>query len=323
MDLFGERHDPGEGEQWEPFSKVAVSGFFAALAFFLTGSAVGWTAVPVVVGLLVFVVGMLLGVRGLDTDVAPDFNDYDHFDDEDEDEASAREARLAGTAGLDAEGHTLYGRAWRAVAVVQESRAGRMGLLDDVANDVVLPRRLTGILEVLWDQAALRAEQADAMREAMTPELRAVLGPQREALARSVRAVTRQVEDLEEYARRVQNADSALRAHDLLDSNQKYLDLLARTEDAEGVRDLTAQAADLEAALAQSLRDAVSAGRTLALPAADDPPTLPDLPAVQGAPPEPGPPTLPGLPPVRDTAPGSSTLPEWPPGAHEGPPFRF
>ncbi|MFI0421868.1 hypothetical protein [Spongiactinospora sp. 9N601] len=318
MDLFGERHEPGEGERWRPFSKVAICGFLAALAFILTGSAVGWnSSAPIFVAAAVFVVPMLLGLRGLSTDVHPDMG----FDDEDE--APAREAGWADLAGLDIEGRALYDRAWRAVAMVQESRASRMGLLDDVANDVVLPRRLTEIQDVLWEQAVLRAEQADAMHEAMTPELRAVLGPQREALARSVRAVTRQVEGLEEYARRVQNADSALRAHDLLDSNHRYLDLLARTEDTEGVRDLTAQAADLEAALARSVRDAVSAGRFLALPAAgDDPPTLPDLSAVQDAPPGPGPPTLPGLPPVRDVESGRATLPEWPPGAQEGPPFR-
>ncbi|PZG41868.1 hypothetical protein C1I98_20660 [Spongiactinospora gelatinilytica] len=81
------------------------------------------------------------------------------------------------------------------------------------------------------------------MHEAMTPELRAALGPRREALARSVRAVTRQVEGLEEYARRVQDAP-------------------------------------------------------------------------------PGPPTLPGPPPVRDVESGRATLPEWPPRAQEGPPFR-
>ncbi|GAA4915990.1 hypothetical protein HD597_010857 [Nonomuraea thailandensis] len=162
-------------------------------------------------------------------------------------------------AELDDPALDLLARARRAVMDVTGSRVHRRGLLDAVANDVVLPERLWEIARLVRIHADLRAEQAQALTEVITPELTAVLEPQREALRRSVAAVTERVWELEVYASRVRSADSALRASELQQSNDKYLDLLAQTGDTEGVRALTAQAD----ALTATLREAVAAGRTL------------------------------------------------------------
>ncbi|MEV0827287.1 hypothetical protein [Nonomuraea rubra] len=162
-------------------------------------------------------------------------------------------------AELDEPALDLLARARRAVLDVTGSRVHRKGLLDAIANDVVLPERLWEIARLVRIHTDLRAEQARALTEVITPELTAVLEPQREALRRSVAAVTERVWELESYASRVRAADSALRASELQRSNGKYLDLLAQTGDTEGVRALTAQAD----ALAVTLREAVAAGRTL------------------------------------------------------------
>ncbi|MBB5775355.1 hypothetical protein [Nonomuraea jabiensis] len=163
-------------------------------------------------------------------------------------------------AELDSQALILLARARQAILEVTDSRVHRLGLLDTVANDVVLPERLWHIACLLRTQTELRAEQAEARAELMTPELAAVLEPQQEALRRSVAAVTERVWELEVYAGHVKAADSALRAQELQRSNDRYRDLLARTGDAEGLRDLTERADTL----ARSLREAVEAGQTLA-----------------------------------------------------------
>ncbi len=145
---------------------------------------------------------------------------------------------------LDDSARELLTRARRAVIDVSGSRVNRLGLLDAIAiaNDVVLPERLWEIARLLRTHTELRAEQAQALAEEMTPELAAVLEPQQEALARSVAAVTEQVRDLEEYAIRVRAADAALRANELRESDERYRDLLARTGDTEAVARLIDQA---------------------------------------------------------------------------------
>ncbi|UBU12883.1 hypothetical protein [Nonomuraea gerenzanensis] len=153
----------------------------------------------------------------------------------------------------------LLARARRAIRDVTGSRVHRLGLLDAVANDVVLPERLWEIARLVRVHTGLRAEQALALTEVVTPELTAVLGPQQEALRRSVAAVTERVWELEAYASRVRSADSALRASELQQSNDTYLDLLAQTGEEEGVRALSDQAD----ALTRTLREAIAAGETL------------------------------------------------------------
>ncbi|MCG5215412.1 hypothetical protein [Streptosporangium sp. KLBMP 9127] len=169
-------------------------------------------------------------------------------------------------ADLDLDARELVGRVRDAIEQVSRSQVKRLGMLDGIADDVVLPHRLWDIARLLRIQVALRAEQAAALTGVVTPELAEVLAPQREALNRSVETVVGQVREIEAYAQRVAAADAALRARDLMKSNDKYRDLLARTHDTEGLRDLADQVRDLESRLAGSLRDVVAAGRTLAVP---------------------------------------------------------
>lgn len=145
-------------------------------------------------------------------------------------------------AELDDAALDLLARARQAVMAVTSSRAHRLGLLDAVANHVVLPDRLWEIARLARVHTELRAEQQQALAEVMTPELAAVLDAQREALAHSVAAVTERVRELEEYAGRVREADAALRARDLRQSNDRYRDLLAHTSDTEGLTRLIDQA---------------------------------------------------------------------------------
>ncbi|UBU09963.1 hypothetical protein [Nonomuraea gerenzanensis] len=160
----------------------------------------------------------------------------------------------------------LLERARRAVMRVYTSQVMRRRLLDGLANEVLLPRQIWEIAMLLRVQTHLHEEQDRAVRGvAVTPELKAVLEPQQEALRRSVAAVTARVEQLERYARRVQEADAALRAREALDNNDKYRALLAHTDDAEGMRDLEIQGAAVEETLASSVRVAIEAGRTLSL----------------------------------------------------------
>jgi hypothetical protein len=167
---------------------------------------------------------------------------------------------------LDAESRTLLARAISAIESVNSSQASSDGLLNTIANDVILPHQLWEIARLLRTQTGLRSEQTEARRGLITPELVAVLDPQQRALARSVAAVTDRIADLELYAYRVQETDAALRALELLKSNERYRDLLAQTDDAEGMRDLINNANTIESTLAHSLRSAIETGQTLAVP---------------------------------------------------------
>jgi hypothetical protein len=158
----------------------------------------------------------------------------------------------------------LLERARQAVATVYSSQVMRRRLLDGLANEVLLPRQLWEIAALLRTQTHLQDEQHRARQGVMTPELLAVLEPQQDALNRSVAAVTARVEGLERYARRVQEADAALRAREALDNNDKYRELLAHTDDADGMRALDAHGDALENTLARSVREAIEAGQTLA-----------------------------------------------------------
>lgn len=168
-------------------------------------------------------------------------------------------------ADLDAESAELLVRAQRACRTVLEAEASRQGLLDTIDNAVTLPRVLWEIAETLRDQTVLRAEQQAARSGVVTPELAAVLAPQREALTRSVSAVHERIGRLETYARHVQEADAAFRARALLNSNDKYRDLLAKTGDETALAGLTERAKALEETLARSVQEAVDSGRTLAI----------------------------------------------------------
>ncbi|WP_432941767.1 hypothetical protein ACQPXM_34285 [Kribbella sp. CA-253562] len=163
----------------------------------------------------------------------------------------------------------LLTRAQRAVKTVLEATVTQRGLLDDMQNELVLPEQLWDIGQVLHEQSVLRARQQEVARGMATAELDAVLGPQRRALGRSVDAIKRKVELLEQYADRVRSADAALRAEAALDDGDRYIELLARTEpagDTTVVQGFADEAAALKDTFTRSINAARDAGRTLALP---------------------------------------------------------
>jgi hypothetical protein len=178
--------------------------------------------------------------------------------------AASHRDRYVLVSELSAPARALLARARRAVAIVSRSQVMHRRLLDGVANEVLLPQQVWEIARLLRRQTRLQEEQHRARQGVMTPELLAVLDPQQQALDRSVAAVTARVEGLEKYARRVQEADAALRAREALDNNHKYRELLAHTDDAEGMRALAAHGDALEETLARSVREAIEAGQTLA-----------------------------------------------------------
>ncbi|MEV0314919.1 hypothetical protein [Nonomuraea fuscirosea] len=158
-------------------------------------------------------------------------------------------------------------RVRKAALTVYGSDIKRMGLLDGVANDVILPRETWEIAQLLLRQTFLIQRQLDARRGvALTTELKAVLAPQEAALLRSFEATLHRVSIVEEYARRVQEADAALRAQALLGDNDRYRALLAQTDDVEGMRYLSRQSLAVSDVLAKSVREAVETGQTLTLP---------------------------------------------------------
>lgn len=160
-------------------------------------------------------------------------------------------------------------RAQGAVRTVLEATVTQRGLLDEMQNELVLPEQLWDIGQVLHEQTMLRSRQREVAGGMATVELEAVLGPQRQALRRSVDAIRRKVELLERYADRVRSADAALRAEAALDDGDRYIELLARTEpagDTGVVQGFADEAAILRDTLARTIDAARAAGRTLALP---------------------------------------------------------
>ncbi|GAA3145032.1 hypothetical protein GCM10010466_40150 [Planomonospora alba] len=169
-------------------------------------------------------------------------------------------------ASLNSQFSGMMWRARKAVKIVDESMVKQRGLLDGIANKVILPRQVWEIARLLQVQSELANEQAEARRGVVSPELDAVLAPQRKALERSIHATAQRIIALEKYATQVQEADSALLAQEMLHRNDKYHDLLAMTDDTDAMRSLTQHADAVESTLSQSIRGAIAAGEALVIP---------------------------------------------------------
>jgi hypothetical protein len=171
-------------------------------------------------------------------------------------------------ADFDDEAAALMLRCQRAVRQVLNAKVTTLGLLDEIQNELVLPEQLWDIGRVLQQQSVLRTKQREATAGIVTPELEAVLGPQRQALARSVAAMEKKVVAIENYAHRVRVADAALRAEEALQDDDAYLELLIQTEspsDRTVVNELSEDANHLHATLSRSIAAAREAGKTLSL----------------------------------------------------------
>ncbi len=168
---------------------------------------------------------------------------------------------------FDAEGMFLLARSQVAVEAVERTPIYQSGYLGRFENVLVLGHYLWEIAQTLRTHTVLRAELRSVVGDRPpTPELRAILAPQQEALWRSAAAVTERVRLLENYAERVADADQAYRAQAQLQNNDKYRELLARTGDETGLAALTDRARHLQGVLAESVQQAIAAGHTLALP---------------------------------------------------------
>ncbi|MFI7618253.1 hypothetical protein ACIBP6_44245 [Nonomuraea terrae] len=175
--------------------------------------------------------------------------------------------RLVVVNDLTPKARTLLDRVRKAAWTIHSSRIKRLKLLDDIANDIILPREIWEIAHLLLTQSLLTKRQHEARRAVVTtPEFEAVLAPQEAALRRSIEATMERVVVVEEYARRVQEADAALLAQEMLRDNDQYRDLLARTDDVEGMRHLTHQAVAASEVLAKSVREAIEVGQMLIAP---------------------------------------------------------
>ncbi|WP_188195244.1 hypothetical protein [Nonomuraea sp. SYSU D8015] len=165
----------------------------------------------------------------------------------------------------------LLERTVEATAMVLRSRLDRDGLLDGIANRVILPRQEWEIAETLVELTRLRREQAGARSGRVTERISAMLESQEEALKVATRALALRISALEEYALRTEVAEEVyaewLTLQDLADDSDAYRELLSRTvrDDlaAGEVGELTERAARLEASLRESVEQARLAGLTL------------------------------------------------------------
>ncbi|MGP3919813.1 hypothetical protein [Nonomuraea sp. 10N515B] len=165
----------------------------------------------------------------------------------------------------------LLERTVDATATVLRSRLDRDGLLDGIANRVILPRQEWEIAETLTELTRLRREQAGARSGRVTERISAMLESQEEALKVATRALAQRISSLEEYARRTEEAEEVYAEwrtlQDLADDGDAYRELLSRTvrDDlaAEEVGELAERAGRLEASLRDSVEQARLAGLTL------------------------------------------------------------
>ncbi|MEU5994761.1 hypothetical protein ABZ806_37780 [Spirillospora sp. NPDC047418] len=165
-------------------------------------------------------------------------------------------------------------RVQQAIDIVRNSAAQSAGLLDDVANDVMLPQQEWDIATSLAELSRFEQRIDQATRDSrLTGRIRAALEPQRKAFRVSVRALDKRIAALEQYAERTQAADAALMewqaARDIADLGDVSRALLARTvQDEQAVAEigeLAQQARLVEKTLQQSVDDALTAGRSLPL----------------------------------------------------------
>jgi hypothetical protein len=154
-------------------------------------------------------------------------------------------------------------RAQLAVNAVLNSHVYRDGHLDTIANQVILDDILNHLARTLFEQTTLRAENEEASKAAHTPELTAILTPQRKALTQVTRKLETQIKALERYADRVAQAESIYTAARLIQNNDRYEALLAQVHDTTGLADLSSQTHNSQTALTAALHAATQAGQAL------------------------------------------------------------
>ncbi|MFA1548244.1 hypothetical protein [Actinomadura chokoriensis] len=191
--------------------------------------------------------------------------------------------RLSGryivAADLDPDAKILLCRAQDAIGAVLESEVNRAGLLDGMDNALTLPAEEWEIAQTLVAHSRMRDEQRALRESDLTPLEKAGFAPQRDALRRSVAAVTGRIEALEEYAARTAAADAVYRRQrrgtlpppdrsaeisELRQRDEAYEELLARTAAhdlaTERIGELAEDASEIEAALRRAADASTSLG---------------------------------------------------------------
>lgn len=161
---------------------------------------------------------------------------------------------------LDAESLDLLDRATRAVDAIAASRAQERGLLDEIANSLVLEEQTSEIADKLLVVSDLR--RGEEAVEATTPAALARLRRQREATDAAAASLARRVEALESYAGQVAELDALLHETTVMarldERDALVADLLAETaRDQPAVEDVDRLASGLPAvadALERQLR---------------------------------------------------------------------
>ncbi|GAA4064164.1 hypothetical protein [Actinomadura miaoliensis] len=184
-------------------------------------------------------------------------------------------------ADLDPDAKILLCRAQEAIDTVLESEVNKAGLLDGMDNALTLPAEEWEIAQTLMTHSRMREEQRRLRASGLTPLEKSRFAPQRDALRRSVAAVTERIEALEEYAARTAAADAVYRRQrrrtlpppdnsaeilELERRNEAYEELHARTVAhelaAERIEELAEDASEIESALRQATDAARRVGDT-------------------------------------------------------------
>ncbi len=166
---------------------------------------------------------------------------------------------------LDLHGDELarWRRASEAAQAIRDSEAVRLGLIDTIPVDAVLPYDLWEIAERLALLSAPERRQASILEDldADDPDLQAVLGPQRRVRELTEADIDRRVGRLAEFADLASRADAARERQRTVDAlaklNPDYEELLARLGEPDGTLSGPGGPADDLRALAAEADDAV------------------------------------------------------------------
>jgi hypothetical protein len=149
-------------------------------------------------------------------------------------------------------------------------------MVDAVQVTTVMPYHLWDIAVRLALLSGPQHEQEKILRDLdpSDPMVKAILGPQRQALQLAVDDVAVRVKRLEEFARLVVEADNAMKRKRALEElaklNPAYEDVLAHLGDRENQLTATGRVADeIRVVIAEAdgaVRRANEAGRSLAIP---------------------------------------------------------
>jgi hypothetical protein len=160
--------------------------------------------------------------------------------------------------------------------IIVRSEVVRWGMVDAVQVTTVMPYHLWDIAVRLALLSGPQHEQEKILRDLdpSDPMVKAILGPQRQALWLAVDDVAVRVKRLEEFARLVVEADNAMKRKRALEElaklNPAYEDVLAHLGDRENQLTATGHVADeIRVVIAEAdgaVRRANEAWRSLAIP---------------------------------------------------------